>query len=48
MKTGSKFAPEIEDIDMQEIFKAINEGAMGRIIDVVDEKDGEHVEVFIE
>ena len=48
MKAGSKFAPEIEDINMQEIFKAINEGAMGRIIDVVDEQDGEHVEVFIE
>ncbi|MCD4751983.1 MAG: hypothetical protein K8R40_02815 [Anaerolineaceae bacterium] len=48
MKAGSKFAPEIDDIDMQEVFKAIEEGATGRIVDVVDEKDGEHVEVFIE
>ena len=48
MKAGSKFAPEIDNIDMQEIFKAIEEGATGRIVDVVDEKDGEHVEVFIE
>ncbi len=48
MKTGSKFAPEIDGIDINEIMAAIEEGAMGKIIDVVDEVDGEHVEVFID
>lgn len=48
MRTGAKFAPEIEGIDMDEIFEAINSGATGKIVDVMDGKDGEHVEVFIE
>ena len=46
MKTGSKFAPEIGDIDMQEILDALEEGTMGKIVDVIDENNGEHVEVF--
>lgn len=48
MRTGAKFAPEIEGIDMEEIFDAINDGATGKIVDVMDGDDGEHVEVFIE
>jgi hypothetical protein len=28
--------------------EAINAGAEGKIIDVYDEEDGEHVEIFIE
>ena len=48
MRTGAKFAPEIDGIDMEEIFQAINDGTTGKIVDVVDENDGEHVEVFIE
>jgi hypothetical protein len=48
IKTGAKFAPEIDGIDMEEIFAAIDEGATGKIVDVMDGDDGEHVEVFIE
>lgn len=48
MKTGAKFAPEIDGINMEEIFDAINDGATGKIVDVMDGNDGEHVEVFIE
>jgi hypothetical protein len=48
MRTGAKFAPEIDGIDMEEIFDAINDGATGKIVDVMDGDDGEHVEVFIE
>ena len=48
MKTGAKFAPEIDGIDMEEIFEAISDGATGKIVDVMDGNDGERVEVFIE
>lgn len=48
MKTGSKFAPEIDEINLEEIIASIEEGAMGKIVDVYDDDDGEHVEVFIE
>ena len=49
MKMGAKFAPAgLEGLDMQQIFAAIKQGGEGKIVDVEDEEDGEHVEVFIE
>jgi hypothetical protein len=48
LRMGARFAPDIEDIDWDEIVTAINEGASGKIIDVEDSADGEKVEVFVE
>jgi hypothetical protein len=42
---ASKYAP---DIAFDELIASINDGAQGKIIDVIDEEDGEHVEIFIE
>jgi len=48
MKMGAKFAPEMEGMDMEEIIEAVRSGAQGKIIDVYDDEDGEHVEIFVE
>ncbi len=48
LKMGARFAPETEGLDWQQIADAINSGMIGKIIDVVDEQDGEHVEIFVE
>jgi hypothetical protein len=48
MKTGAKFTPELDGIDMEELYEAIQGGETGKLVDIVDENDGEHVEVFIE
>jgi len=48
MKIGAHFAPEIEGVDMDKIMDAFQQGVTGKIVDVVDEVDGEHVEIFIE
>jgi hypothetical protein len=32
----------------EEISSAINEGLTGKIVDVMDEEDGEHIEIFID
>ena len=48
MKIGAHFAPEIEGMDMDSIMDAFQQGVTGKIVDVVDEVDGEHVEIFIE
>jgi len=48
MKIGAHFAPEIEDLDMENIMEAFKQGVTGKIVDVLDEEDGEHVEIFIE
>lgn len=48
MKIGAHFAPEVEGVDMSNVMEAIRSGMMGKIIDVTDEEDGEHVEIFVE
>lgn len=48
LKMGARFAPETEGLDWQQIADAINSGMIGKIIDVVDEQDGERVEIFVE
>jgi hypothetical protein len=45
---GAQYAPELGGIDVQSIMAEIRSGASGKIIDVVDEEDREHVEIFIE
>ncbi len=50
MKIGSKFVPELEDLDSDEIsaaIEAIKNGGSGKIVEVHDES-GEHVEIFVE
>lgn len=48
MKIGAHFAPEVEGVGMEEIMNAMRSGMTGKIVDAIDEKDGEHVEIFIE
>lgn len=49
LKMGAKFAPAgMEELDVNQIIAAIKSGTEGKIVDVEDEEDGEHVEVFIE
>ena len=48
MRMGARFAPEMEDIDLDEIFQAIKDGAQGKIVEVEDEEDNERVQIFIE
>ena len=46
MSIASQYAP---DVNFSEIADAIRSGQMeGKIVDVVDEEDGEHIEVFID
>ena len=48
MKIGAHFAPEIEGVELDQVMEAFQAGMTGKIIDVVDEVDGEHVEIFID
>lgn len=48
LKMGMRFVPEAEGLDKEELLEAIDGGMIGKVFDLVDEKDGEHVEVFIE
>jgi hypothetical protein len=48
MKIGAHFAPEVQGVDMSNVMDAVHSGVLGKIIDVVDEQDGEHVEIYVE
>src|SRR5512139_3462305 len=46
IKMGARFAPDVEGIDFDEVVAAIKSGSQGKIVDVVDEEDGERVEIY--
>jgi hypothetical protein len=48
MKIGAHFAPEVEGVNMSNVMDAVRSGMVGKIIDVTDEEDGEHVEIYVE
>ena len=52
LKLGSRFVPEMQDMDMEEIKEelnaAIESGMLGKVVEVEDAEDGEHVEIYIE
>ena len=45
LNIASNFIP---DLGIEEISSAIRDGLTGKIIDVIDDEDGERVEIFIE
>jgi hypothetical protein len=48
LKMGARFAPDIDGVNFDEIVAAIKSGSQGKIVDVVDEEDGERVEIYVE
>ena len=48
MKMGARFTPEIEGVDLEQLFEEIRGGAHGKVIDVIDNEEGERVEIFVE
>jgi hypothetical protein len=48
MQIGAHFAPEVGDLDLEELKDMLQSGVEGKVVDVIDEEDGEHVEIFIE
>ena len=48
LKIGAHFAPEVEGVDMSNVMDAVRTGMTGKIIDVTDDEDGEHVEIYVE
>ncbi len=48
MKIGAHFAPEVEGVDLSHVMEAVRSGMTGKIIDVTDDEDGEHVEIYVE
>ena len=48
LQIGAQYAPEVASLDMDQLHEILQSGQMGKIVDVIDDEDGEHVEIFIE
>ena len=48
LQIGAQFAPEVGDLHADQLMEMLSAGVEGKIVDVVDEEDGEHVEIFVE
>ncbi len=48
VKMGARFSPELDREQMSDILKAVRAGEIGQVLDVYNDKDGEHVEVLLE
>ncbi len=49
MNMAAKFVPGgIEGFDMDQLVAAMESGAEGKLVDIVDDEKGEHVEIFVD
>jgi hypothetical protein len=48
MKMGAKFTPEVEGFDFDTLMKAVKSGQQGKVMDIVNDDEGERVEIFVE
>lgn len=49
LKMGARFIPEAEQESMmEELLNALSMGHTGKIVEVIDEEEGQRVEVFVE
>lgn len=48
LRMGARFVPEMEGMSTSELDEAIRQGVTGKIIDLVDEQEGQRVEVYLE
>ncbi|MGD8814381.1 MAG: hypothetical protein PVI78_07890 [Anaerolineales bacterium] len=48
LRLGARFVPDMEGLEVEELAEALKQGLTGKIIDVIDEDEGQRVEVFVE
>ena len=48
LRIGARFSPDVPDINFQELSDLMRSTTDGKLVDVLDEEDGEHVEIFID
>lgn len=49
MRMGARFIPDMEQESvMEDLAQALNQGMTGKIVDIVDEQEGQRVEIFVE
>jgi hypothetical protein len=48
LKVGSKYSPEVAGVNIEELGALLDSGEDGKLVEVIDEEDGEHVVIYID
>lgn len=48
LKMGARFAPDVDGFDYPSLLEAIKRGEQGKVVDFVNNEEGERVEIFVE
>jgi hypothetical protein len=48
LRMGSRYTPELDNLDLTEIVSQLEAGASGQIVDVEDLDDGQRVQIFVD
>lgn len=48
IKMGARFSTEIGQMEMGQVMDAIRSGSTGKVLDVIDEGDNEHIQILLE
>jgi hypothetical protein len=48
LRMGARFVPDMEGIELEELAEALRQGMTGKIADIVDEDEGQRVEIYFE
>jgi len=48
LRMGARFVPEMEGMDLGDLMQAIRSGVTGKIVDIIDDDEGQRVEVYVE
>ena len=48
MRMGARFIPDAEESVMEDLAEALQQGITGKIVDVIDDVEGQRVEIYVE
>jgi DNA-directed RNA polymerase sigma subunit (sigma70/sigma32) len=48
IKMGARFSTDIGQMEMGQIMDAVRSGSIGKILDVIDDEDNEHIQIYLE
>jgi hypothetical protein len=48
LRMGARFVPDMEGIELEELSEALQQGMTGKVVDIVDEDEGQRVEIYFE
>lgn len=48
LRMGARFVPDMEGFELEELSEALRQGLKGKVMDIIDEDEGQRVEIFVE